>query len=234
MLKAVSLVGYKNSGKTRLAVMLSKALSGLGLQVAAAKYSHHELDRVDKDTSQLARYATSVIGLSPEETMMLWPRSTYLLDLLPLIQADVLLVEGGKDLHWLPRIILPRSAEDVQSLDTSLALAVWGEVSVPGLPNIDSIDELAQLVVQKGFALPGLDCQSCARADCKELASEIVAGSAQPDACQAVGGKIEVRINGHELALNFFVRQIISGGLKGMLSGLKGYAPGSIDIHVEE
>ena len=234
MLKAVSLVGYKDSGKTLLAIKLSQVLKDLGIKVAVAKYSHHQLDKAERDTAQLAKYATTVIGLGPQETMLIWPKKCYLQDLLPLVQADFLLVEGGKSQHWLPRIILPRNSEDVHSLDTSLALAAWGEVPVPGLPNISSVEELAQLVLKSGFSLPGLDCQSCGRADCGQLAREIVAGSVQPDACQALGSKIQVKVNGQDLALNSFVQQIIANGIKGMLSGLKGYAPGNIEIHMEE
>lgn len=230
---AVALVGYKKSGKTTLAAQLARHLSESGYSVSAAKFSHHSLDKADSDTEQLARSCTAVAGLGEGESSLYWNAPKYLPDLLPLMRADVLLVEGGKHLGYLPRIVLPRSAPEIDELDQGLAVGTWGEIHSNRLPVLNDIPHLARLVLDRGFLLPGLDCSACGREDCAGLAREIVAGEASFEACEAVRRDLEIRVNGQPLPMNPFVRSIIAGAVEGMLSNLKGFAPGKLDIHME-
>ncbi len=234
-MKAISLVGYKKTGKTSLLVELCKLFQERGISVAVAKMSHHNFDKGDSDTEKISQYADSVAGMTEEETMLLWPKKRYLPDLLPLMKAEVLLIEGGKNLDYLPRVLLLNNAEEFTELNNDLTLAVWGEHNLTSVPNLTSISSLADLVLEKGFFLPGLDCGSCGREGCGQLAREIVAGQATPDDCQALQSDFDIKLNGQSLAMNHFVRDIIAGALQGMLANLKGYAPGStIDIHMEK
>jgi molybdopterin-guanine dinucleotide biosynthesis protein B len=234
MLKAISIVGFKKSGKTTLLTQLAEHLKSRGIKVAAAKFSHHGLDKNDTDTKKIAQVAAPVIGLTQNEAAIFWPEKKYLLDLLPLVSADILLVEGGKSLTWLPRILVLKSEQEAREMDNGLALATWGEIEVPGLPRINSIAELAELVLNKGFALAGIDCGSCNRPDCLHLAREIVQGQATPKECSAKNTKkMSITVNGHKLALNTFVERIITKSIMGMLSELKGYAPGKINIEID-
>jgi molybdopterin-guanine dinucleotide biosynthesis protein B len=234
-MKAISLVGYKKTGKTSLAVALCKELQQRDISVSVAKMSHHSFDKGDSDTEKLSQYADSVAGLTEEETMLFWPRKRYLPDLLPLIQSDVLIIEGGKHLDYVPRVLLLNSSEEFTELHNDLTLAVWGTQEIAQVPNLTEISSLADLVLEKGFFLPGLDCGSCGREGCGQLAQEIVAGQADPDDCQALQTDFDIKLNGQSLAMNHFVRDIIAGAIQGMLGNLKGYAPGSvIDIHMEK
>jgi molybdopterin-guanine dinucleotide biosynthesis protein B len=101
------------------------------------------------------------------------------------------------------------------------------------LPVYTEVEPLAELVLQQGFLLPGLDCSACGYATCGELARSIVSGGDSEGSCQAVPSDLEILVNGQPLALNPFVRQLISGTLTGMLSSLKGYAPGPVTIRME-
>ena len=234
MLKAISIIGFKKSGKTTLLTRLATELKSRGLKVAAAKFSHHSLDKDNTDTKKIAEMGIPVIGLTRNEAAIFWPEKKYLLDLLPLVSAEILLVEGGKSLTWLPRILLPGSSQEVKEMDNGLALATWGEVEVPGLPRITSVSTLADLVLTKGFTLAGIDCGSCNRPDCLHLSREIVQGKASPEECAArSSSKISISINNQTLALNPFVENIIMKSILGMLSELKGYAPGKIKIEME-
>jgi molybdopterin-guanine dinucleotide biosynthesis protein B len=230
---AVALVGYKKSGKTSLAAELCRHLSDSGYSVAAAKFSHHSLDMADTDTETLARSCVAVAGLGEEQSSLFWSYPRYLPDLLPLMHADILVVEGGKHLGYLPRIILPRSESETGDLDNGLAIGTWGDVRSPSLTQVNDIAQLAHLVLERGFLLPGLDCSACGREDCASLAREIVSGEASAEACEAVRKDLEVLVNGQPLPLNPFVRSIIAGAIQGMLGSLKGYAPGNLDIHME-
>ncbi|MCF8104265.1 MAG: molybdopterin-guanine dinucleotide biosynthesis protein MobB [Desulfohalobiaceae bacterium] len=232
-MQAAALIGYKDSGKTTLALELCKRFKELGLKIAVAKFSHHRLALEGTDTEVLSDYADSVLGLSEDRTQLIWNSKKYLPDLTGLLQADVLLVEGGKSLAYLPKIILADTRQAIQELDSGMTLGVWSEHDVPGYTVVREINDLARMIMEKGFMLPGLDCSACGRNDCAELAREIVRGEASARECQARYSSLQVTINGTQLPLNPFVNAILANGIKGMLSSLKGYQPGQINISLE-
>jgi molybdopterin-guanine dinucleotide biosynthesis adapter protein len=230
---AVNLVGFKKSGKTTLALALGEELRRRGVKAAAAKFSHQPaLDKGHRDSDRLAEVYAQCVALAAAESAGLWKEKRHLADLLPLLSCEALVVEGGKSLGWMPRILLPRAPEDVLGLTPELALATWSPEPVHGLPCVQDIAALADLVLARGFALPGLDCGGCGRADCRGLAQDIVAGRAEPGQCQARGGDIEVMVNGQPVGLGPFVSKVVSGAILGMLRELKGFAPGPVDIRI--
>lgn len=222
----ISVVGFKNSGKTTLTLELAKALSHRGLNVAGAKFSHSRLDKPDTDTGRLAEFCSAVIGLGQGESMVLWPTERFLPDLLPLAQAEALVVEGGKSLGWLPRVLVLREGDDIENLGPDLALGTYGPITAPGLPSFTTPDDVARAAMDRGFVLPGLDCGACGRESCRGLAVDIVANNATARDCQARGGGLTVTVGGSQLAMNPFVGRVMRGALTGVLAELKGYAPG--------
>ena len=102
-MQAIGIVGFSNSGKTTLVSRLSECLEAKGLRVAIAKYTHHELDKPDTDTALLMKPGRTIIGLSNlrtggGEAMIHWGNPCDLTHLVPYLDADILLVEGGKTL----------------------------------------------------------------------------------------------------------------------------------------
>ena len=232
-MQAVALNGFKNSGKTSLALQLCQLFQARGIKVAVAKFSHHAFDAQDTDTRTLSRYASTVFGLSRDQTEVIWNTQKYLPDLTGLCDAQVLIVEGGKTLHYLPKIILSESEQEIRRLDTGLTLAVWSECTLPDLPSTRDLETLADLILDKGFFLPGLDCQACGRSDCSVLAAEILRGTAAFSECRALQSSIRITVNGRQLPINPFVNAVLANGIKGLLSPLKGFAPGAIEISLE-
>lgn len=234
-MKAVAVIGYKKSGKTTLALALIEELKKLGLSVAAAKHSSHGFaDREGSDTARFRAIGCPTLAWSDTESMVTWPRERGLLDLLSLVRADVLVCEGAKTEGFMPRIILADDAATARELGPELALAIHGKARLPGLPTVNDPAALARLVVERGFVLPGLDCESCGRADCRALAAEIVAGAATPADCAAhPGGSVRVTLAGQDLPLNPFVARIVAGGIRGLLAELKGYTPGPVTITLD-
>jgi molybdopterin-guanine dinucleotide biosynthesis protein B len=234
-MKAVSIIGPKKSGKTTLGLALAKCLKDRGLTVAAAKFSHHDLDWQDTDTAKYASVCDTVAGLGPDEAFVHWTRSRFLPDLLPLLTADVLLVEGGKSLGYLPRVLCLNGQLDdgTDWLQPKLAIGSWGEKRVDGVPAFTDMDALADAVLDKGFFLPGMDCGTCGRPDCRTLAEEIVRGTVTTRACLAMHNSIEVNINGAPVGMKPFVEDIISASIREMLRTLKGYSPGKATITLD-
>lgn len=234
-MKAVSIVGPKNSGKTTLGLALAAHFKSQGLTVAAAKFSHHGLDWKKTDTSKYAETCDVVAGLGPEEAFVHWTDRRFLPDLLPLLAADVLIVEGGKSLGYLPRILCLSDdmTEGTDWLSPDLAIASYGETTVDNVPAMNTVEELADTVLEKGFFLPGMDCETCGRPDCKALAKDIVKGTVTTEACLAMHNSIEVSINGAPLGMKPFVEDIVSASIREMVRTLKGYSPGTATIKLD-
>lgn len=245
-MKAISIIGFKNSGKTTLTLRLAEELERRGLRVAIAKNSHHLLDRPDTDTSRLRAPGRTVLGLTDAEAAIFWGEYRSLRDMLPLLllrEGDILLLEGGKHRHWLPRILCLREAAEADALHRGLAVACYGPVPAPGLPHFDEagVDALATLVEAKAFALPGLDCGACGREQCLGLAQSVVRGDVGVEACVALSGLnmgsdgtvARVRINGRTLALNPFTARVLRGAVLGMLREMKGVVPGHVELELD-
>ncbi|ADU62334.1 MAG: molybdopterin-guanine dinucleotide biosynthesis protein MobB [Pseudodesulfovibrio sp.] len=234
-MKAVSIIGPKNSGKTTLGLQLARCLKDRGLTVSAAKFSHHGLDWQDTDTAKYAAICDTVAGLGPGEAFVHWTRARFLPDLLPLLTADVLLVEGGKSMGYLPRVLCLNGdlADGTDWLLPELAIGSWGDKRVEGVSAFTDIDALADMVLERGFFLPGMDCGTCGRPDCRTLAADIVRGATTTKACLAMHNSIAVDINGAALGMKPFVEEIISASIREMLRTLKGYAPGKATIRLD-
>jgi molybdopterin-guanine dinucleotide biosynthesis adapter protein len=230
-MRAVAVTGFKKSGKTTLCVNLGHALSRMDVRAAAVKCTHHpNLDLPATDTARLAEAYPVTAAVAPAQSAIFWGRRRYIPDLTPMLDADFLVVEGGKELGWLPRVLVLRAPEEAEELDRGLALCTFGEVKAPGVPHVTSMDELAALVLERGFALPGLDCSTCGRDDCAALAREIVAGTASPKDCLASRSEVRCSVNGVPLAMNPFSERVLAGVIQGVLRELKGFAPGEVEI----
>lgn len=247
-MQAIGIVGYSNSGKTTLISRLSECLEARGLRVAIAKHTHHPLDKPDTDTALLMRPGRTIVGLSNTkddgEAMIHWGQPRFLRDLVPLLNADILLVEGGKTLGWLPRILCLRPTPELQTglatglkeLKPELAIASYGEIQFSGLKSFtaEKLDTLVDLLLERAFLLPGLDCGACGEENCAGLARRIVNNEVTPAACVASTSSIDIQVNGQTVGLNPFTAQIVTGSICGMLDALKGVPPdGDIVIRIK-
>ena len=114
-MKIVAVVGFSESGKTRLVVRLIQELKGRGLRVAAVKRCSHgfSLDTEGKDTADFSRAgADGVAMISPEGWAALG--DTQAVDASRLARrlfpaAGVVLIEGGKDVRGTPKIEVLRA-----------------------------------------------------------------------------------------------------------------------------
>jgi len=233
-MKAVNIVGFKNCGKTTLCVEVLRELKALGITSSALKFTHQAgLDKQGTDTSRLLEVSPAVGAIGESEAAMFWKEKRFFADMLPLMGQDMLVVEGGKPLTVMPRIVIAGSAAEARELgagEDGLAIAVYGPAGVDGVPAVNDLRELASMASARAFLLPGLDCGGCGRKDCRELAAQIVAGKAAPGDCVAAGGEITVTVNGSALGLNPFVARILQAGITAMLGELKGYVPGETVI----
>ncbi len=234
-MKAVSIIGFGNSGKTHLMGLLAECFIKQNVRVAIIKHTHNKLDKPNTDTSRLMKPGHIVLGLGVDETVLFLGERRPLIDMLPLLDADLVLIEGGKQLDWLPRILCLRDEDEITAnnrladLVPELALACFGSIGLPDMPRFEEqhLAELAEYILEYSFALPALDCGACGQRQCGMLARQIVAKQAHITDCKALNTNIQVNINGQPLGLNPFTANMLSGTLKGLLSSLKGYVPGA-------
>jgi molybdopterin-guanine dinucleotide biosynthesis protein B len=229
-MRAVGVVGFKNSGKTTVAVELAEALVDRGLKVAAIKFSHHPLDKKGTDTWKLTQACGQAVGLTLESGAFFWNGVRYLDQIIPLLDADFLVIEGGKSTKRWPRIAILRDLSEEEELVDDLVIATTGDVASGKVRHISDVGALADLAMSRGFLLPGLDCGGCGISDCAALASLIVAGKAAPEDCISQTGELTIEINGAPIAMNPFVARMMRATLTGMLSELKGFSPGEVTI----
>jgi len=237
-MRAVNIVGFKDTGKTTLCVTLIRELMALGITAGALKLTHQAgLDKPGTDTAKLFEVSPAVAAIGSSESALFWRGKKSLADMLPLLGQEMLVVEGGKTLTVMPRIVIARNRAEAQELgagEQGLALAVYGPEGLDNVPATRDVRVLAQIVSERAFLLPGLDCGACGRADCRALAVDIVAGRASISDCAAMSGELSITVNGAPLALNPFVARIFRAGITAMLRELKGYSPGEIRISLSE
>ncbi len=190
MLQIVGVVGYQDSGKTTLTRALARELTGRGYEVAVIKHSsHHHLDLPGKDTAILGEVAGQVGFISSQESALLWKRPLSLEEIIPHLEADIILVEGFKQEKTYPKIACLRGRPDDRDLFDGLTICAVGpaeqveELDVPLLSQ-GGVGKIADLVEQKAFKLPNLDCGECGRERCYDLAREIVAGRGSVEDCR--------------------------------------------------
>jgi molybdopterin-guanine dinucleotide biosynthesis protein B len=241
LLRVIGIIGYKDSGKTTLARALAGELIRRGHEVAVIKHLSHHFDLPAKDTTILGEVVSRVGFISPQGSGVFWKKQLSLEDIIPYLEADILLVEGFKTEKTFPKIVCLREERDdadrdrPEDLFDGLVLCAVGPADrVEGLDvpifGRDEVDRIADLVEQKAFKLPRLDCGGCGRERCYDLAREIVAGTASVGDCVSLQPATEVRIDGQPMPMNPFISNIVRGAILGMLSSLKGFKKGKIDI----
>lgn len=233
---ACAVTGFKDSGKTTHTAALARELGRLGKRVGVIKRTEHGLDRSGADTATLLEAAHAVAGQGPGAAALFWNAEKDLHTLAALMEVDVLLVEGGKSLGFLPRLLVLRDPEEARDLAPDLALGVLGDAPAPDDLELTSLDHAAaaNTVLERGFLLPGLDCGACGREDCRGLAVDMAAGRAAFADCVAANAEgLSVTVNGQPLGMNPFVARFFRAGVLGMLGELKGFSKGSIKIEMD-
>lgn len=233
-MKAIAIVGKKKTGKTTMGLALVKKLTERGYKVGVLKHSHHGFDGAEgSDTEEYKKIASCVAAYSPSESFISWKQERTVQDLIPLMDADIIVMEGGNKVGWLPRVIMVREDNDDKEFYPELALRQIPACTPDNPPSEELLEELADLVLEKGFLLPGLNCKACGRDYCMDFVADIIAGKARVSGCQAMKTQMSVTCNGSELGFNPFVADMLSAGITAMLQQLKGYVPGDIEITIK-
>lgn len=231
--KAISIVGFKNSGKTRVAEVLIKKLVEREYRVGTIKHTAEDilLDTPGKDTHRHRKAGACSTGILHEKGSAFFIDKNISINTAVsyLGKLDFLVIEGFKTVNTQAKILVPRKQEDIKTLSDGL---VVGIVKVPhvetlesDLPIIPLKDEnsLVDLVEKKAFKLlPGLNCHECGYDDCFEMGKALLRKESKISQCIGFKDGFNLKVNGIEVPLKGFVRDALEGVVIGFVKTLKG------------
>ena len=156
-------------------------------------------------------------------------------------EVDFIVLEGFKTLDIAPRIIVPRSSEEVEKLTIGLEIAsVDVEKKVPeagDLPVValDDPGTLADIVEVRAYPLlAGLNCKGCGFKTCGELGRAILAGEEDAEKCVKYGSDVVLRVDGSVIPLNKFTGSALANVVLGFMKTLKGSeSPHKVELEFE-
>jgi len=228
--KTVSVTGFKNSGKTSVVEAIVRELSSRGHRVGTLKHTADDidLDTPGKDTSRHRNAGSVATGILQENTTALFIDEKLSIHgaAEKLGVLDYLVIEGFKTVDTHVRIIVPRQDGDVKKLSNGLEIAT---VKIPGSRYtgkalvLDDEAEIADIVEEKAYPmLPGLNCHSCGYDDCKSMGAALLAGEAELSQCVGYRSDGALKVNGVDVAMGNFVRDIMKNVVLGFIKSLKG------------
>ena len=234
-MKAVGVIGYKKSGKTTVVMRLSQELSRMGYSVAILKHASGDIDFPSSDTSKFRAHAAFVSAISSKESEIILKGRKRIEDILTYVDCDIVLIEGFKKEKTFPKIVCIRNKGEESELFDGLQLftASFSEdISEFSIENDDHVKKMAAIVSEKSFKLPNLNCGHCGYESCFVLAKEIVKGKKSIANCVSLNPPISIKVDGAEFPLNPFMSNLFKNSFSAMLSSLKGFKKGRIEIDI--
>ena len=247
-MKALSVAGYSKSGKTSTVTALIRTMKDRGNRVSSIKDIHYEdftMERKGSDSWQFQQAGSEVvIARGLKETYLIGPERLSLSEMLEMLTADWLIVEGMKS-EALPKIVCAETEEELAELVDANVFAISGKISdnleeYRGLPVISSIKEserLADLIEEKVFEVLPLakdECCSNCGLTCYEMVGEILAGRRTREECKTDRNQdLFLTIAGKDIKMVPFVRNVFRDMIIAFVSNLHGYKEGKIEIRLE-
>ena len=243
--KAVAVVGYKDSGKTRVVEALVRELTSRGHQVGTIKHTAEDtpLDTPGKDTHRHREAGSKASAIIHDSAAALFIDGYMTVNeaIAKLGALDYVVIEGFKTLTTVARIIVPKETGHVEELSNGLEIAVADliggglpEACIPIIP-LDRIGELADTVEKSAYPiLAGLNCHGCGYEDCHKLGKAILRGEAEAESCVAYTSEFVLRVNDVDIPLGPFIQDVTRNVLLGLVRSYKGVDdPTKIEIKFE-
>ena len=241
-MRVIGITGYKKSGKTTLTLKLSNELTRKGYKVAVVKHTNGDLDLSNSDTSKYKEELTQVAAINSKESIIFLKNKNNLDEIIKYFEADIILIEGFKKENTFPKIVCLREESEKTELFDGLQLCTASFISKGANPrlydfnilNDEDIKKIAEIAINKSFKLPNLNCGECGYQDCYSLAREIVKGNKTLDDCPSLEPSTLVKVDGKIISMNPFIAKIIKNTITGLLSSLKGFIRGDIEIKIKQ
>jgi molybdopterin-guanine dinucleotide biosynthesis adapter protein len=225
----IGIYGYQDTGKTRLAEEVIRALTKKGYSVSSVKHTSHRtsVDSEGKDTwRHWSAGSDPVVFSSGSETTIIKHSKMPIEKIAEMVKRefnpDVIIIEGYKDGPF-PKVAVGEIAPKKGTV-----------LSNPSPKRLLDYLEKEVAVERVRAILPGMDCGTCGL-DCEELARAIVSGKKSLKDCTELPDTgVKIIVGGEQLAMTKFPASFVDDTIRGMLSSLKGYVPGKeVEIRLE-
>jgi molybdopterin-guanine dinucleotide biosynthesis protein B len=232
--KAVAIIGYKNSGKTRVVEALTEELTKRGYKIGTLKHTADDiyLDTPGKDTSRHRKAGSIATALLQENSTAVFidKHLTLHQTISKLGPLDYIIIEGFKGKNTHTRIIVPRENSELEGLRNGLEIAVvkipeskFKKDNLPSVYTLEQVSGLADIVENKSFPmLSGLDCHSCGYPDCLTMGKALLSGEAELSQCVGYKTDFILEVNGTGIPLGGFTRKALENVVLGFIKSLKG------------
>jgi len=246
-MKAFSICGYSDSGKTTTVEYIIRGLTAKGYTVGSVKEIHAEDFALDGqptgDTArQRAAGASLVTARGLSETDVMFPGKLDMRKILSFYDGfDYVICESVRDLP-MPMIVTAGSTEDLDKNWNDFIFCVSGRIAdglgeyrgVPAISVMNDPEALLRLIEETVYeSLPNVDpgqCGACG-GDCRRMGANILRGEAARGDCSA-GQGMEILIDGKRIGLVPFVEKAFRGVVLGFVGELKGYRDGA-DVSIK-
>ncbi|MCD6443433.1 molybdopterin-guanine dinucleotide biosynthesis protein B [Candidatus Bathyarchaeota archaeon] len=237
----ICVVGFKNTGKTRLVTSIVSLLSSKGFRVAVIKHSHERIDLAVKDTARiLTSNPLAVAYSSPYDNVLILDRSLNPEYILELLNPDMILYEGFKRSPY-PKILTAIEEKHLNlDVDPSLvrmvvapehlkehALRRYPKAVFSSLEDEKLPDRVLQ-VIRKVYAsrLPGLNCGLCGYGSCGRYAELILKGEAEIGRCMVEDPPARLYVDWSRVELRSYPASVLKAILAAFTDTLKGVKKG--------
>ncbi len=204
-----AVTGYKDSGKTTFTSRIIKELSEKDYTVASVKHTSGEysIDDQGTDTWKHAESGSETVVFSTaSETAFIFKEAMDIHEIVEMIKRhtdpDIVIVEGFK-------------SEDLPGIEASEGMEIEPVIH-------DLIQKIEIYRIYK--RLPGIDCGRCGHRDCYTMAEAKYSG--EDVVCLVAKDGVSLQIDGKDIHLSNFPAQMLEGGIRGMISSLKGVKEG--------
>ncbi len=234
--------GFKESGKTKVMEELVKEFKERGYRVGTIKHIPIEdftLDQPDTDTWRHAQAGAEMIfSISPGEVVSIEKEGADLEEvLLKLVSKDLdfVLIEGFREAENIPKLMIARDEEEASQLDDDFTVGFVGKgVGDKSVMKKEDIISMADFLEEKAIPpVGGLDCGECGYTSCREFALAAIDGNAPKDGCVALGGQVSLKVDGRNVPLKPFIKDLIAKTISGMVSSLRKTEGDKIEIEVK-
>jgi len=231
-MKCVGVVNCSGKNEVLLMEKLSDELRGRDYKVALVEHVTKLNDFPEKKTDTTSDSLHTVVNCFPDKTTFSFDNAMSLDGILALIDADYVLINGFEKDKSYPRVVmLDEHTKDKDRL-TGLEIAGYGTAHSSSFPVTQNITQLIDIIEEKSFKLPNLNCKACGLDSCYDFAKEIVEGNRQLNECVSLNPDVTIEIDGVSLPVNPFISGIVEKTIRALVSSFKGYKKGRIEISI--
>lgn len=236
-MKVIKVQGISKTGKTTTVAAIIKELKRRGYSVGSVKEIHFESFTMEKEGSNTDIHkkagANPVTARGLSETDVMFDSTLDTERLMDFYNEDYLVIEGKCDANC-PVIVTGRTTDQVDEQITELTIAVSGVISnditeYKGLPVINGVTDIERLVSLIEEKTPermpnySAECCSACGTDCRGLTERIIKGTGSISQCVLKGENVKVLIDGKELPMVPFVKNMVKSVSTSVIKELDGY-----------